>query len=65
MRRKAAILVAAAIVLVIVSWTAVAWLLMIHPLYPWDWAYWTGREVIRSIWAALTGQSVSKDLFPW
>jgi hypothetical protein len=65
MRRNAAILIVAVVVVVFVAWTVVAWILMIHSVYPWDWAYWTGREVIRTIWAALTGEPVSRDLFPW
>jgi hypothetical protein len=50
---------------VLVAWTAFAALLMQFPLWPWDWAYWTSRHVIRVAWAALTGQSMSVDLFPF
>ncbi len=63
-RQSAAILILA-LVVVFVVWTLFALLLMLRPLYPWDFAYWAGRELIRLLWATLTGQSMSRDLFPW
>ena len=50
---------------VLVAWIAFAVLLTPFPLWPWDWAYWTSRHVIRVAWAALTGQSTNVDLFPF
>jgi ABC-type sulfate transport system permease component len=52
------------VLLVFVVWVLFALLFMPYPLWPWEWAYWSGREVIRTIWATLTGQSTHVDLFP-
>jgi uncharacterized membrane protein YbhN (UPF0104 family) len=63
-RRGLIIALIAVLVLGLAAWTALAWLLLPYPLYPLEWAYWTGRDVIRVAWAALTGQSPNVDLFP-
>jgi hypothetical protein len=30
----------------------------------WDRAPWVARDIIRGVWSSLTGQPVTKDLFP-
>jgi ABC-type transporter Mla subunit MlaD len=35
------------------------------PSCVWDTAPWAVRELIRGIWAALTGQPETRDLFPF
>jgi hypothetical protein len=63
--RRTRVLAAIAIVLlVLVPWTLFELLLSFYPVYPWDWAFWTGRQVIRVVFAALTGQSTDVDLLP-
>ena len=61
-------LIILALLLTLVAVTAVTWPalqgLFSPYLSPWEWAFWTGRHVIRVLWAAMTGQSTDVDLFP-
>lgn len=54
----------ALVVMVLAGWTLLTVLFLPYPLYPLEWAFWMGREAIRVVWAALTGQSTNVDLFP-
>lgn len=49
---------------VLAAWLSFVLVFMQFPVWPWDVAVGVARSVVRPIWGAVTGQSLSRDLLP-
>ena len=64
MTRRRAYLLIGLLAAVLAAWMALNLVLTPYPIWPWDVAAGVARSIVRPVWASLTGQPLSRDLFP-